>query len=198
MLSIDDIMNIGPVIAVLEVQREEDAMPLAAALLRGGVKVIEVTLRTPASLGVIREMSKVGDAIVGAGTVLNAALLGAAREAGAQFIVSPGLSEHVAEAAFSAGVPHLPGIATASEIMKGLELGLTRFKFFPAETSGGVAAVAAFAGPFKDVRFCPTGGVSSDNAQKYLHLPKVLCVGGSWLATKEDVADEDWQRIENV
>lgn len=198
MLSIDDIMNAGPVIAVLEVQREEDAGPIAAALLRGGLKVIEVTLRTPAALGVIREMSKIGNVIVGAGTILNPPLLEAARDAGAQFIVSPGLSERVTESAKRSGVPFLPGIATASEIMKGLDMGLTRFKFFPAETSGGPAAVAAFAGPFKDVRFCPTGGISSDIAPKYLHLPNVTCVGGSWVAPKDAVADGDWQRIENV
>ncbi len=198
MTTIDDIMDAGPVIAVLEVQRAEDAAEIAGALSRGGLKVIEITLRTAAALDVIREMSKIPDVIIGAGTVLTPDHLKAALDAGARYIVSPGLTERVAEAAKSAGVPFLPGVATAGEIMRGLDMSLSRFKFFPAETSGGVAAVAAFAGPFRDVRFCPTGGIGSDIAPKYLHLPNVACVGGSWVAPKDAVADRDWARIETV
>jgi len=160
--------------------------------------VIEITLRTAAALDAIRAMSALPDVIVGAGTVLTPEHLKAALEAGARYIVSPGLTERVAEAARRASVPFLPGVATAGEIMRGLDMGLSRFKFFPAETSGGAAAVAAFAGPFRDVRFCPTGGIGSDIAPKYLHLSNVACVGGSWIAPKDAVADRDWARIETV
>jgi 2-dehydro-3-deoxyphosphogluconate aldolase / (4S)-4-hydroxy-2-oxoglutarate aldolase len=198
MTSIDDIMSAGPVIAVLEVARAEDAAELAGALSRGGLKVIEITLRTPAALDVIRAMSALPDVIIGAGTVLTPDHMNAALDAGARYIVSPGLTERLADAARAAHVPFLPGVATAGEIMRGLDMGLTRFKFFPAETSGGAAAVAAFAGPFKDVRFCPTGGIGSDIAPRYLHLANVVCVGGSWVAPKDAVADRDWARIETV
>jgi len=198
MTTIDDIMDAGPVIAVLEVARVEDAANLAGALARGGMKVIEITLRTAAALDVIRAMSALPDVIVGAGTVLKPDHLKAAIDAGAKFIVSPGLTEPVATAARAADIPFLPGVATAGEIMRGLDMGLSRFKFFPAETSGGVGAVAAFAGPFQGVRFCPTGGIGSDIAPRYLQLPNVACVGGSWVAPRDAVADGDWSRIEIV
>jgi len=195
MATIDEVMAAGPVIPVLVIARAEDAVPLARALLAGGVRTLEVTLRTPAALDAIRRIAaEVEGALVGAGTVLNPKDLDAAREAGATFAVSPGLTDALARAV--AGFPLLPGVATGSEIMRGLEHGLTRFKFFPAETSGGAAAVKAFAGPFAAVRFCPTGGISLANARDYLSLPNVACVGGSWLAPAEAVRDGDWGRIE--
>jgi 2-dehydro-3-deoxyphosphogluconate aldolase/(4S)-4-hydroxy-2-oxoglutarate aldolase len=194
-LAVDQVMRTGPVIPVLVLEDAADAAPMASALVSGGVRVLEVTLRTAAGLDAIREMAGVEGAIVGAGTVLNARQLDQAVEAGARFIVSPGLTEGLAKAAAAAGVPLLPGVTTGSEIMRGLDLGLTRFKFFPAETSGGAAAVSAFAGPFRDVMFCPTGGVSTENAPRYLSLSNVACVGGSWLTPKAAVAGKDWSKI---
>ncbi len=198
MTQIQDYLTLAPVIPVLEVTREEDAAPLAAALARGGLKVIEVTLRTPAAIPAIQAMAALEDVIVGAGTALFPHQVEAAAEAGAKFIVSPGLTDHVCEAAKALDIPFLPGVATASEVMRGLDLGLDCFKFFPAETSGGAAAVAAFYGPFQHVKFCPTGGVSVDNVSRYLHLPNVICVGGTWVAPRELVADKDWTRIESI
>ncbi|MDX2237521.1 MAG: bifunctional 4-hydroxy-2-oxoglutarate aldolase/2-dehydro-3-deoxy-phosphogluconate aldolase, partial [Hyphomonadaceae bacterium] len=196
MLTIDEVMRAGAVIPVLVIDDAAHAAPLAKALVAGGLPCLEVTLRTPQALDAIREMRAIPGAIVGAGTVLNARQYDAAVAAGAQFIVSPGLTEDLAEAARNAAAPLLPGIATASEIMRGLDLGLTRFKFFPAETSGGAAAVKAFAGPFADVRFCPTGGVTPANAGAYFAAGNVACVGGSWLAPKDALAGGDWARIE--
>jgi len=194
--AIEQIMRTSPVIPVLTVDRLDCAEPLAQALVAGGLRVLELTLRTPAALRVLEAMVKAApDAIVGAGTVLNADDLNRAVDVGAKFIVSPGLTEAVAKAAEKAAVPLLPGIATAGDIMRGLDLGLNRFKLFPAETSGGVAAAAAFAGPFADVAFCPTGGVTPENAPKYLGLKTVLCVGGTWVAPKAAVEAGDWERI---
>jgi 2-dehydro-3-deoxyphosphogluconate aldolase/(4S)-4-hydroxy-2-oxoglutarate aldolase len=197
-LSVDQIMQTGPVIPVLVLDRVADAAPMASALVKGGVRVLEVTLRTPAALDAIREMATVEGAVVGAGTVLNARQLDQAMEAGARFIVSPGLTEGLVRAAEAAGAPLLAGVATGSEILMGLDLGLSRFKFFPAETSGGAAALKALAGPFGGVRFCPTGGVSLANAAGYLALPNVACVGGSWLTPKDAVEAADWGRIETL
>jgi 2-dehydro-3-deoxyphosphogluconate aldolase / (4S)-4-hydroxy-2-oxoglutarate aldolase len=195
----DALMRVSPVIPVLVVPDVEAAPGLAQALTEGGLKVLEVTLRTPDALDVIRAMSReTPDAIVGAGTVLNADQLNRAVDAGARFIVSPGLTEGVARAAEAAGVPLLPGVASAGDIMRGLDLGLTRFKFFPAETSGGAPAIAALAGPFGDVRFCPTGGVSPANAGSYLGQKAVLCVGGGWVAPPAAVAARDWAAIANL
>ncbi len=197
MQPIDAVLNSGPVIAVLVIDRVEDAVPLARALAAGGVRALEVTLRTPAALGAIERIAgEVEDVLVGAGTVLSPADARAARSAGSGFAVSPGLTPDLAAAARDEGLPFLPGVATASEIMSGLELGLDRFKFFPAETSGGAAAVKAFAGPFAAIRFCPTGGITPGNAAAYLGLPNVACVGGSWLAPAEAVKAGDWGRIE--
>ena len=197
MASIDEVLAAGPVIPVLAIERAGDAVPLARALLAGGLRTLEVTLRTPAALDAIRRIAgEVQGAIVGAGTVLSPTDMEAARTAGARFAVSPGLTPAVARAAEAEGLPLLPGVATASEIMRALELGLTRLKFFPAETSGGPAAVKAFAGPFARARFCPTGGVTLANARGYLALPNVACVGGSWLAPADAVASGDWARIE--
>jgi 2-dehydro-3-deoxyphosphogluconate aldolase/(4S)-4-hydroxy-2-oxoglutarate aldolase len=198
-LHVREIMTASPVIPVLVVEDAACAPQLARALASGGLKVLEVTLRTPAALAALSAMAAAApDAIVGAGTVLNADDLKRARDAGAKFIVSPGLTPALARAAEAAGVPLLPGVATCGEIMAGLDLGLDHFKFFPAETIGGAAALKAVAGPFARVRFCPTGGVTLQSAPGYLALPNVLCVGGSWVAPREAVAAGDWGRIEDL
>jgi len=184
---IDAIMRLAPVIPVLVVEDAGSARPIAEALVAGGLRVLEVTLRTPAALDVIREMAKVEGAVVGAGTVLNGRDLQASIDAGARFIVSPGLTEPLARAAIAARIPFLPGIANAGDIMRGLDLGLDRFKFFPAEASGGLKALQALAAPFQHVRFCPTGGIALDTAPAWLAHPSVLCVGGSWLVPKGPV-----------
>jgi 2-dehydro-3-deoxyphosphogluconate aldolase / (4S)-4-hydroxy-2-oxoglutarate aldolase len=183
-MTIDTIMRTAPVIPVLVIEDAAHARPIAEALVRGGLTVLEVTLRTPAALDVIAEMAKVEGAIVGAGTVLNAIDLEASIEAGAQFIVSPGLTEPLGKAAIASGIPFLPGTANAGDIMRGLDMGLTHFKFFPAIASGGLPALKALAAPFGQVRFCPTGGVTEATACEWLAEPAVLCVGGSWIVPK--------------
>jgi 2-dehydro-3-deoxyphosphogluconate aldolase / (4S)-4-hydroxy-2-oxoglutarate aldolase len=184
MAPIETIMRTSPVIPVLVIEDASYARPIAEALVAGGLRVLEVTLRTAAALDVIREMKQVAGAIVGAGTVLNEADLRASLDAGAEFIVSPGLTEPLGKAAIASGIPFLPGTANASDIMRGLDLGLRHFKFFPAETSGGVAALKALAGPFGGVSFCPTGGISLATATDWLAVDPVLCVGGSWVVGK--------------
>lgn len=184
MTAIEDLMRLAPVIPVLVVDDVAEARPLAEALVAGGLRVLEVTLRTPAALDVIRHMNLVPGAIVGAGTVTNARQLQDARSAGAKFIVSPGLTEPLGKAAIASGLPFLPGVATAGDIMRGLDLGLTQFKFFPAMAAGGIPALKALAAPFHQCRFCPTGGISEANAADWLALDPVLCVGGSWVAPK--------------
>ena len=184
MRTIDEIMRTAPVIPVLVIEDAGQARALAEALVTGGLTVLEVTLRTPAALEAIREMKQVPGAIVGAGTVVNEAQFEEAHAAGAEFIVSPGLTEPLARVANRAGVPFLPGVATATEIMHGLDLGLDHFKFFPAEASGGLPALKALAAPFGQVRFCPTGGISAERAGEWLAHPSVLCVGGSWIVPK--------------
>src|SRR4051812_36777150 len=178
------VMRLSPVIPVLIVDDAAQARPIAEALVEGGLRVLEVTLRTPAALDVIREMAKVEGAVVGAGTVLNPKDLQASLDAGARFIVSPGLTDTLGRAAVESGIPFLPGVSSAGDIMRGLELGLTHFKFFPASTSGGIPALKALSAPFGQVRFCPTGGVSLETAPDWLAVPSVLCVGGSWLNAK--------------
>lgn len=180
MTTLDDVMRAAPVIPVLTVADVRIAQPLAAALVAGGLTTLEVTLRTPAALEVIAEMAQVDGALVGAGTVLNPRDLDAAQRAGARFAVSPGLSPSLVQVAVDRGFPLLPGIATASELMQGLELGLDRFKFFPAATAGGIPALKALAAPFAQCRFCPTGGITAESAPAWLALDAVLCVGGSW------------------
>jgi 2-dehydro-3-deoxyphosphogluconate aldolase/(4S)-4-hydroxy-2-oxoglutarate aldolase len=180
-MTIDQIMRAASVIPVLVLDGEGDWAGLAETLVTAGLPVLEVTLRTPAALDAIRAMSTVEGAIVGAGTVLNEAQLDAALAAGSKFIVSPGLTQPLAKAAIASGIPYLPGIATAGDIMRGLDLGLDRFKFFPAESSGGIPALKALSAPFGEIRFCPTGGIRADTAADWLALPSVLCVGGSWL-----------------
>jgi len=184
MMTVDEVMELAPVVPVLVVERVEDALPIARALVAGGLRALEVTLRTPAALDVMREMAQVEGAVVGAGTVLNPAQLDAALTAGARFIVSPGLTDTLGKAAVASGVPFLPGVATAADIMRGMDLGLSRFKFFPAETSGGLPALKALAAPFHEARFCPTGGISEANAAQWLAQPFVKCVGGSWVVPK--------------
>lgn len=181
MIAIDDVMTAAPVIPVLVLDGTLDPRALAETLVEAGLPVLEVTLRTPQALDALRAMADVSGAIVGAGTVLNADHLARAQDAGAQFIVAPGLTEPLTRAALDSGVAYLPGVATASDIMRGLDLGLSRFKFFPAESSGGLPALKALAGPFGHVRFCPTGGIRPDAAREWLDHPAVPCVGGSWL-----------------
>ncbi len=180
-MNIGHIMRIAPVIPVLVVDDRLDPAALAEALVAASLPVIEVTLRTPEALNAIRAMAEVEGAIVGAGTVLDPEHLGEAIDAGARFIVSPGLTERLARAAANSGIAYLPGVASAGEIMRGLDLGLTNFKFFPAEAAGGLAALQALASPFAQARFCPTGGIRADTAAEWLAHPSVLCVGGSWI-----------------
>jgi 2-dehydro-3-deoxyphosphogluconate aldolase/(4S)-4-hydroxy-2-oxoglutarate aldolase len=189
MKPIEQIMHTAPVIPVLVIEDAAHALPIARALVAGGLRVLEVTLRTPAALDVIREMKRVEGAIVGAGTVTNPDELAAAIDAGSEFIVSPGLTERLGKAAAESGVPFLPGTANAGDIMRGLDLGLNHFKFFPAATSGGLPALKALAAPFYQCRFCPTGGISLATAPEWLGFDPVLCVGGSWVVGK-GVPDE--------
>ncbi len=180
-MTIEDIMRTSPVIPVLVIEDAATARPLAEALVRGGLKVLEVTLRTPAALDAIAEMKKVEGAIVGAGTVVSTQQFEQAIAAGSEFIVSPGLTEQLAEPIVNSQVPYLPGVATAGDIMRGYALGLRHFKFFPAETSGGLKALKALAAPFYEAKFCPTGGISEVTAPDWLAFDPVLCVGGSWV-----------------
>ena len=180
-MSIEQVMRSAPIIPVLVLDGSCDPAALAATLVEAGLPVVEVTLRTPSALEAIRAMKSVPGAIVGAGTVLNERMLDEAIDAGSEFIVSPGLTEALGRAAIASGIPYLPGIANAGDIMRGLDLGLTRFKFFPAEASGGLPALKALAAPFGEVRFCPTGGIREETAPQWLAHPSVLCVGGSWL-----------------
>jgi 2-dehydro-3-deoxyphosphogluconate aldolase / (4S)-4-hydroxy-2-oxoglutarate aldolase len=184
MTPIETLMRKAPVIPVLVIEDAAHAVPIAQALVAGGLPVLEVTLRTAAALDVIRAMKTVPGAIVGAGTVLNEYALDDALAAGSEFIVSPGLTKGLARATEAAKVPFLPGVATPSDIMRGLDLGLDRFKFFPAEANGGIPALKAISAPFGAVRFCPTGGITASSAADWLALDAVLCCGGSLLVGK--------------
>ena len=181
MSGIEAIMRTSAVIPVLVIEDASTARPLAEALVAGGLKVLEVTMRTPAALDAIREMKKVPGAIVGAGTVVSTEQFEQVMEADVEFIVSPGLTERLAKPIIASGVPFLPGIANAADIMLGLELGLSHFKFFPAEASGGLKALKALAAPFYQCQFCPTGGITEASAPEWLAFKPVLCVGGSWV-----------------
>ncbi len=181
MTPILNIMRTSAVIPVLVIDDAATARPLAEALVRGGLKVLEVTMRTPAALEAIAEMKTVEGAIVGAGTVVNEDQLRQVADAGVEFIVSPGLTDRLGRAVIDSGIAYLPGIATAGDIMRGLDLGLTEFKFFPAETSGGLKALKALAAPFYQARFCPTGGITEATARDWLAFGPVECVGGSWV-----------------
>ena len=184
MSPIENIMRTAPVIPVLVIEDVAHVRPIAEALVAGGLAVLEVTLRTAAALDVIAEMKKVPGAIVGAGTIVDIPGLESAIAAGAEFIVSPGLTESLGKAAVAKGIPFLPGIANAGDIMRGLDLGLTHFKFFPAEANGGLPALKSLIGPFGQCKFCPTGGIKQETAADWLAVPEILCVGGSWLVGK--------------
>lgn len=195
-LSTLDLPTYGPVVPVIVIDRLEDAVPLAQALVEGGVRVLEVTLRTPAALPAIEAMARaVPEAIVGAGTVLGAADAQRARDAGAVFAVSPGYTSALGLACRSLGLPLLPGVATSAEIMAALDDGYSFLKLFPAEAVGGIPLLKAWASPFGQVSFCPTGGITVATAPDYLALPNVRCVGGSWLTPAPALAQRDWTRI---
>ncbi|CAM3724079.1 bifunctional 4-hydroxy-2-oxoglutarate aldolase/2-dehydro-3-deoxy-phosphogluconate aldolase [Rahnella bruchi] len=194
--SAEQILTSGPVVPVIVINKLEHAVPLAKALVAGGVRVLEVTLRTPCAMDAIRAIAKeVPEAIIGAGTVLNPEQLAEVTAAGAQFAISPGLTDALLKAANAGSIPLIPGICTVSELMMGLDAGLREFKFFPAEANGGVKALQAIAGPFPQVRFCPTGGISPANYRDYLALKSVLCIGGSWLVPADALESGDYARI---
>jgi 2-dehydro-3-deoxyphosphogluconate aldolase/(4S)-4-hydroxy-2-oxoglutarate aldolase len=192
----DELLGDVRIVPVITVSDERIAVSLAEALVAGGLPVVEVTLRTPAGLPAIERVAgEVEGAIVGAGTVTTPAQLFAARKAGARFAVSPGCTEGLLDAAAWAGCPFLPGVATPSDVMRLLEHDIALMKFFPAEASGGVAALRALAGPFPSVRFCPTGGIGAELAPRYLELRNVACIGGSWMVPGEAIARGDWAAI---
>ncbi|ALM90205.1 MULTISPECIES: bifunctional 4-hydroxy-2-oxoglutarate aldolase/2-dehydro-3-deoxy-phosphogluconate aldolase [Alteromonas] len=191
-----DIFAAGPVVPVLVINDVEKAVPLAKALMAGGIKVLEVTLRTPAAIDVIKRIAdEVPDSLIGAGTVTNAQQLKAVIEAGAKFAISPGMTADLLKAGMEAEIPLIPGISSTSELMKGKDAGYTHMKFFPAEASGGVKAIKAISGPFPEFTFCPTGGIGPGNYNDYLALKNVVCVGGSWLAPDDAIESGDWDRI---
>ncbi|GAB5437289.1 bifunctional 4-hydroxy-2-oxoglutarate aldolase/2-dehydro-3-deoxy-phosphogluconate aldolase [Falsiruegeria mediterranea] len=193
-----EICALAPIVPVLVVDDAKQAAPLAEALVAGGLPALEVTLRTPAALDAIREMARVPGGVVGAGTLITPADVRAAKAAGAQFGVSPGATDALIAACEAEGLPLLPGAATASEAMWLLEKGYDMLKFFPAEASGGAPALKAIGAPLPQVSFCPTGGVSPDNARDYLGLSNVVCAGGSWVAPKAMVQSGDWSGIERL
>lgn len=191
-----DIFKLSPIIPVMVINKIEHAVPLAKALVAGGIRVLEVTLRTDCALEAIaRIAAEVPEALVGAGTILNEAQLAQAAEAGAQFAITPGATVELLKAGKAGKIPLIPGVASISEVMVGLGLGYTHFKFFPAEASGGVNALKAFSGPLADVRFCPTGGITPSSYKDYLALGNVDCIGGSWIAPVEAMEQGDWDRI---
>lgn len=188
----------APIIPVLVVENVDDAVPLAKALIAGGLPVLEVTLRTNAALDVIRAMASCDGAIVGAGTLLTPEDFHAAKEAGAQFGVSPGITDTLVEAAKATNLPLLPGASTASEVMALLEAGFDMLKFFPAEANGGVSALKSLGSPLPKASFCPTGGVNPANAKDYLALSNVVCAGGSWMAPQAMIDNGEWDAIEKL
>ncbi|MDP3009180.1 MAG: bifunctional 4-hydroxy-2-oxoglutarate aldolase/2-dehydro-3-deoxy-phosphogluconate aldolase [Methylococcales bacterium] len=191
-----DVLTANPVMPVMVIQNLDDAVPLAKALVAGGIRVLEITLRTAVAMEAIKLISQeVPDAIVGAGTILTPEQLQAAEDAGAVFAISPGLTPTLLAAAVKGNIALIPGIATLSELMQGMEYGLDYFKFFPAEAAGGIPMLKAIAGPIPQVTFCPTGGISPDNYQAYLQLSNVACVGGSWLAPLDAVKAKNWAKV---
>mgnify|MGYP003630027737 FL=1 len=199
MRNLDEIMDLCPVIPVIVIDRAEDAVPLATALYNGGLKVLEVTLRTEFGLAAISAIRKaLPDAVVGAGTVVTAEDVRNAKEAGAEFLVSPGCTLRLLEAARAEGIPLLPGVNSPSEAMLLLEQGQRHLKFFPAEAAGGVPMLKSILGPLPQLRFCPTGGINPDNAMEYLSLANVACVGGTWMLDKAAIAAGDWAEIERL
>jgi 2-dehydro-3-deoxyphosphogluconate aldolase/(4S)-4-hydroxy-2-oxoglutarate aldolase len=189
-MTIDAILALAPVIPVLVLDGSHDPAELAETLVTAGLPAIEVTLRTPSALAAIAAMATVPGAVVGAGTVIRTVQLDEVLAAGARFIVSPGLTEPLAKAALGSGAAYLPGVATAGDIMRGLDIGLDHFKFFPAEAAGGIPALKALSAPFAGARFCPTGGITAGTAADWLALDPVACVGGSWIAPKGATLDE--------
>ncbi|HWO99856.1 MAG TPA: bifunctional 4-hydroxy-2-oxoglutarate aldolase/2-dehydro-3-deoxy-phosphogluconate aldolase [Methylococcus sp.] len=195
-MNLDEIVALTRVMPVIVVERPEDAVPLARALVDGGIHVLEITLRTAAGLEAVRSIRReVPDAIVGVGTITTPAQLYASIDAGAQFGVSPGTTAKLFDAILESRLPFLPGVATTSEVMQAVERGLSVLKFFPAVAAGGIRMLESFFGPFPEVRFCPTGGINVDNAPDFLRLPNVVCVGGSWLTPKPLIADGNWEEI---
>ena len=194
-----DLLDLSPVMPVVVIADADDAVPTARALLAGGIRVIELTLRTPAALEAIeRVATEVPDIVVGAGTVTAPEHAKQAGDAGAAFLVTPGCTDRVLDAAFDTGLPFLPGASTVSEAMRLAERGLTALKFFPAEASGGIAYLSSIGGPLPGLRFCPTGGITVRSAPDYLALPNVGCIGGSWLTPKDVLAAKDFGRIESL
>jgi len=192
----EEILRQGPVVPVMVIHKLEHAVPLAKALMAGGIRVLEITLRTPVAVDAISAISReVPGAIVGAGTVIRPEELTAVAEAGAVFAISPGLTVELLQAANQGTIPLIPGISTVSELMTGMALGYTHFKFFPAEAAGGLKMLKAIAGPFPQITFCPTGGITLDNYRDYLALSNVACIGGSWVAPQEAMDQGDWARI---
>lgn len=191
-----DLFAMGPVVPVLVIKKVEDALPIAEALLEGGIKVLEVTLRTPAALDVINEIAtKLPEAVVGSGTVTNRELLQRSVDAGSKFAISPGLTKDLLQAGNEGNTALIPGISSISELMDAIDYGYDHVKFFPAEASGGAKAIQSIGGPFPDIKFCPTGGINLNNIKNYLALPNVACCGGSWLVSDTIVEQKDWSSI---
>ena len=191
-----DLFNMGPIVPVLVINNVEEALPIAEALLAADVKVLEVTLRTPAALDVISIIAKeLPEAIIGSGTVTNRQQLQQSYDAGAKFAISPGLTKDLLQAGNEGNIALIPGISSISELMDGADYGYDHLKFFPAEASGGVNAIKSIGGPFPDIRFCPTGGINLNNVRDYLALPNVVCCGGSWLVSSDIVDNKAWSEI---
>lgn len=198
-LTPNEIMTLSPIIPVIAIDDVHQSINLAQALIAGGINVLEITLRTPAAIESIRLLSEmVPEAIVGAGTVLNTDDLLRVQDAGAKFAISPGSTKKLLKKALKIDFPLLPGVATASEIMQGLDLGYTHFKLFPAVSSGGIGALKSFAGPFQDARFCPTGGINENNFLDFLNLNNVLCIGGSWVAPNTLINAGNFSEISKI
>lgn len=191
-----ELFEMGPIVPVLVINKVEEALPIAEALLKADVKVLEVTLRTPAALDVISTIAKeLPEAIIGSGTVTNRQQLQQSYDAGAKFAISPGLTKDLLQAGNEGNIALIPGISSISELMDGADYGYDHLKFFPAEASGGVKAIKSIGGPFPDIRFCPTGGINLNNVRDYLALPNVVCCGGSWLVSSEIVENKNWSEI---
>ncbi|GAA7799866.1 bifunctional 4-hydroxy-2-oxoglutarate aldolase/2-dehydro-3-deoxy-phosphogluconate aldolase [Helicobacter pylori] len=194
-----EVLQISPIIPVVVIENIKDAVPLAQSLVEGGIHIIEVTLRSSCALEAIELIAKnVPKMRVGAGTILNPTQLEQAQNRGAEFLISPGLTIKLLEYAKRKDMPLIPGVSSSSEVMQALELGYNALKFFPAEYCGGVKLLNAFNGPFKGVKFCPTGGISTDNMHSYLNLENVLCVGGSWLTPKNLIQNKEWDKITEI
>ncbi|GAA7399529.1 bifunctional 4-hydroxy-2-oxoglutarate aldolase/2-dehydro-3-deoxy-phosphogluconate aldolase [Helicobacter pylori] len=194
-----EVLQISPIVPVVVIENIKDAVPLAQSLIEGGIPIIEVTLRSSCALEAIELIAKnVPKMRVGAGTILNPTQLEQAQNRGAEFLISPGLTIKLLEHAKKKDMPLIPGVSSSSEVMQALELGYSALKFFPAEYCGGVKLLNAFNGPFKGVKFCPTGGISADNMRSYLNLENVLCVGGSWLTPKNLIQNKEWDKITEI